>query len=159
MRVYLTGFMGSGKTTAGRILAAALEYFFVDLDAVIEHETGRPIAAIFEEPGEEAFRSLETARLETILDANTVVSTGGGCFVHNASWMLKNGVVVYLEVPFEELARRIGADPSRPLWRNAASLYRERESIYKQAHLTVDATGSPDETAARILTQINTLHK
>lgn len=148
--------MGSGKTTAGRILAAELGYFFVDLDTVIEHETGRPIAAIFEEPGEAVFRNLETRHLQTILDTNTVISTGGGCFVHNGAWMLQNGVVVYLEVPFEELARRIGGDPARPLWRNAESLYRERESIYKRAHLTVDASGSPEETASRILTQMNT---
>lgn len=150
MRIYLTGFMGSGKTTVGRILASDLGCFFVDLDAVIEQETGRPVAAIFEEPGEGAFRTLETQRLKSIIDTNTVVSTGGGCFVHNTAWMLANGLVVYLEVPFDDLASRIGGDPSRPLWRNARALYRDRESIYKQAHHTVDASGTPQQTAALI---------
>ena len=149
MRIYLTGFMGSGKSTVGRVLAQYLECEFLDLDTEIEKRTGRTIPEIFAE-SENQFRKAETACLQSITRENAVIATGGGCFIHNQQWMLENGKVIYLYVPFEILAERIGADPNRPLWRNAETLYREREVLYRTAPLTVDGTASPEAVAAAI---------
>src|SRR5262249_23680914 len=151
MRIYLTGFMGSGKTIVGRILAARMQTDFLDLDQRIEQSAHKSIAEIFQEFGEGGFRELETVTLHSIKAENAVVATGGGCFIHNTDWMLANGMVIYLELPFPALASRIGADPKRPLWRNAEPLFAERESIYKKAHFTVDGTLSPDDMATQIL--------
>jgi len=151
MRIYLTGFMGSGKTTVGRILAAKMRTDFLDLDQRIEQSAQKSIAEIFQEFGEGGFRKLETATLHSIKAENAVVATGGGCFIHNTEWMLANGSVVYLEVPFSALASRIGADPKRPLWRNAEPLFAERESIYKKAHFTVDGTLPPEKICTQVI--------
>jgi shikimate kinase len=137
MRVFLTGFMGAGKTTVGRLLAPLLACGFLDLDAEIELQSGQKIAGIFEDLGESEFREMERKCLHAAPD-DVVVACGGGCFIYNTEWMLKHGTVVYLRVPFRELAARIGADPSRPLWRNAEQLFRERETVYSRAHLSVD---------------------
>ena len=144
--------MGSGKSTVGRVLAQSLQYEFVDLDAEIERKAGKTIAEIFSE-SEEEFRKLETVCLQSILKKDAVIATGGGCFIHNQQWMLENGRVVYLHVPFEQLATRIGADPNRPLWRNAETLYHEREAAYRSAHLTVDGTASPEAVAEEIISR------
>ena len=149
MRIYLTGFMGSGKSTVGRVLAQSLQYEFVDLDTEIERKAGQTIVEIFSE-SEEVFRKLETACLQSILKKDIVIATGGGCFIHNQPWMLENGKVIYLYVTLEQLAARIGADPNRPLWRNAEALYREREVVYRTAHLVVDGTGAPETVADAI---------
>ncbi len=141
--------MGAGKSTAGRVLAQALHHEFLDLDTEIERAAGKKIAEIFAR-SEEEFRTLETACLQSIVAADVVIATGGGCFIHNQEWMLENGKVIYLHVPLEKLAERIGADPNRPLWRNAETLYREREAIYRSAHLTVDGTASPEAIASAI---------
>src|SRR5262249_51417606 len=155
MRIYLTGFMGSGKTTVGRILAARMQIDFLDLDQRIEQSSRKSIAEIFQEFGEGGFRELETATLHSIKAENAVIATGGGCFIHNTEWMLANGTVIYLELPFPALASRIGADPKRPLWRNAETLFAERESIYKKAHFTIDGTLPPDDVASQIMERIN----
>jgi shikimate kinase len=155
MRIYLTGFMGSGKTTVGRILAAKIHADFLDLDQMIEQSAHKSIAEIFNESGEAGFRELETATLHSIKAESAVVATGGGCFIHNTEWMLANGTVIYLELPLSALASRIGANPKRPLWRNAEPLFAERESIYKKAHFTVDGTLPPDDVATSILEMTN----
>lgn len=156
MRIYLTGFMGAGKTTVGRILSADLSSSFVDLDQEIEQSTGRSIAEIIQNSGEQSFRRLETRHLESLLSTNIVVSTGGGCFLFNRDWMLTNGTVVYLDVPFATLAGRIGADPARPLWRNAEQLFRDREPAYRAAHLIVDGSLPPQEVAREIRERLST---
>jgi len=141
--------MGSGKSTVGRVLALQLQWEFLDLDAEIQRKAAKTIAEIFSE-SEGEFRKLETTCLQSILMKDAVIATGGGCFIHNREWMLKNGKVIYLHVPLQKLAERIGADPNRPLWRNAETLYREREAAYRAAHLTVDGTASPEEVAGAI---------
>jgi shikimate kinase len=150
MRVYLTGFMGAGKSTIGRLVASRMGWEFISLDHEIERAAGRSIATIFEESGESLFRKMETECLHRTAADPAVVATGGGCFIHNTDWMLQNGTVVFLDVPFDVLSARIGADPSRPLWKNAQQLFHERESIYRKAHHVMDATMSPEETAAEI---------
>ncbi len=150
MKIYLTGFMGSGKSTVGRALSAELGCDFYDLDAEIEHHAGKGISSLFEEQGENVFRQIETNVLQSISSDPSVIATGGGCFFFNHDWMLQNGTVIYLEVPFHILTERIGADASRPLWKNAQKLFQEREENYKGAHFSVNAARSPEEIAADI---------
>ena len=149
-RIFLTGFMGSGKSTVGRILSMKLQRSFVDLDNEIEQIAERNIAGIFEDSGEGEFRELERKALHSA-PFHAVIATGGGCFIYNSDWMLQNGTVIYLQVPFDVLAQRIGADPSRPLWRNAERLFQDRETLYRKAHITIDASPDPETIAESIV--------
>lgn len=151
MRIFLTGFMGAGKTTIGRLLAQKMGFPFYDLDVEIEQRAKQGIDQIFVETGEGEFRKIETDCIKNLQDNPVVVATGGGCFVHNSEWMLNNGTVIYLKVPFESLAQRIGADTQRPLWRNAKQLFKERAPAYAKAHHTIEADAAPDEVVQRIL--------
>ncbi len=153
MRIYLTGFMGAGKTTVGRLLAERLNLPLIDLDQEIEQRTGKTISTLFEE-GEARFRDQERACLESHAAGEFVMATGGGCFIFNAGTMLQTGTVIFLDVPFETLVKRVGADPARPLWRNAEKLFQERHQLYKKAHFTVNASGSAEETAERIVAML-----
>lgn len=151
MRLYLTGFMGSGKTTIGRLLSEKLDYVFCDLDVDVERSEGLTIQEIFVQHGEAYFRKQERLCLHRLRSDSIVVATGGGCFIHNNKWMLENGTVIFLDVPLETLVERVGGDPSRPLWRNAEKLYTERRGNYRKAHFTVSAVGSPADVAQEIL--------
>ena len=98
--IFLVGFSGTGKTNVGRILAALLEYEYIDTDLQIEADTGRSVTAIFAEDGEMAFRALESAVLEKICEHNyQVIATGGGIVLarENRTAMTANGYVVGLE--------------------------------------------------------------
>lgn len=161
MRVYLTGFMGSGKSTVGPRLAAALEWPFLDLDELIEAEAGLPIREIFARSGEATFRQLEQRALEgTLHHPDLVVATGGGTFTveRNRTLAADGGVTVWLNPSFATIVRRIGAlgKHDRPLFRDevqAFSLYRSRLDIYRRADHSVDIQDdeTPEEVAARVL--------
>ena len=151
MKIFLTGFMGSGKSTVGRVLAQQLGWPFVDLDFEIEKRTSREISTIFKQTGEPAFRKEEREALYRLDMDPAIVATGGGCFVNNRDWMLSNGLVIYLQVPFDVLISRVGADPARPLWRNAESIFLERQQAYSRAHLSVNAAATPEEVAVEIV--------
>lgn len=153
MRIFLTGFMGAGKSTVGRLLAPLMNMDFVDLDTEIEMVAGRRIAGIFEDLGEAEFRALEQKCLHASPE-HAVIATGGGCFIFNTEWMLQNGTVVYLHVPFDALASRIGADPSRPLWKNAEKLFLQRETVYRRAQVIIDASPEADQVARAIRTRL-----
>jgi shikimate kinase len=160
MRVYLTGFMGSGKTTAGLLLAARLGVPFVDLDAEIERRVGLGVREIFEQQGEPAFRRLEAEALrETLAWPDVVVATGGGtmAFEGNARLIAPNGLSVWLNPSFATIVARIGGlgKTDRPLFQDevqALALYRERLPAYRRADVTVDVAPDegPEEIAARI---------
>ncbi|MDZ4710025.1 MAG: shikimate kinase [Saprospiraceae bacterium] len=109
-RVFLVGFMGSGKTTVGKLLAAALGYEFLDLDDWIENQEGKTITKIFSEIGEIGFRASEHKYLRTVgMRENLVLSTGGGtpCHHQNMEWMNAQGTTIFLHTPEEKLFERL----------------------------------------------------
>lgn len=160
MRIFLTGFMGAGKTSVGRRLAANLGWPFVDLDQEIERLAGETVREIFAHAGEGRFRELEAAVLaESMRQDPVVVATGGGTltFPHNLAAARSAGLVVWLNPEFATLTRRVGGrgKEDRPLFRDeetVLALYRERLPAYALADLKVDiaAGESAAEVAARI---------
>jgi shikimate kinase len=153
MKIFLIGYMGSGKTTLGKMLAQKLDMPFYDLDAEIEKVQGKSIARLFDEEGEEAFRRLEKEMLSTLIEREEdfIMATGGGtpCYFKNLDFMKKNGITIYLQVPLKELVRRNLQSPElRPLLRGMNELelhgyindhLRERLSFYKKANITLKA--------------------
>ena len=149
MLIFLTGFMGSGKTTAGKKLASLMNYSFVDLDARIEKETGHTVTDLFK-TGEFRFREIETMVLQNTADLkDTVISCGGGtpCFNDNLTWMKSHGITVYLSLTAGALFHRLaGSKQKRPLLAGKtdvqlmeyiAETLKEREYFYRQCHYIV----------------------
>lgn len=159
----LTGFMGSGKTTIGRLLARHLGWRFVDLDTLIEERAGLTIPAIFERLGEPAFREMEYDALGRSLGEAAesgkpaVVALGGGTIAQPQSLALLRSAgctLVWLECPIEALLARCATITNRPLFRDEASfrrLYAQRLPCYEQAEFRVDSTGDPRRVVERIL--------
>ena len=157
-RVVLVGFMGSGKSSVGRLLARRLGYRFEDMDRRIEQRAGRPIAAIFRDDGEKAFREME--REEALVLSrlrDRVVAAGGGAFTRpETRTLLQEGALtVWLRCDLDRILARVPADGSRPLAGNRAimrALLAEREPSYRMADVAVDASaGTPREVADRIV--------
>lgn len=114
--VFLVGFMGSGKSFWGRRLAETLDVPFYDLDALIVARAGKNIPEIFAESGETGFRQQERTQLLELLEQTpAVVATGGGtpCFFDNMEQMNRKGRTIYLDMPVEILAQRLGKDMQR----------------------------------------------
>ena len=158
----LTGFMGTGKTAAGRELARRLGRPFVDMDAEIEARAGRSIPEIFAGEGEAAFRRLEAALCrELAARQGLVVATGGGALVqqpaHNREILAASGPVVCLQATPDEIRRRVAGGQARPLLagdpgESIARLLAERAAAYGAIPLQVDTTGlAVDEVASRVL--------
>jgi len=160
MHLFLTGFMGCGKTTVGRALARRLERPFVDLDMEIEARAGSSVREIFARGGEPLFRRLEQETLrEAVRGHDAVIATGGGTVTVEANLELleRGGVTVWLDPPFSAIAARIGAGgkADRPLFESetqALELYRRRLPAYRRAdlRLAIDADERPEEIAARV---------
>ena len=151
MNLFLTGFMGSGKTTVGRLLAKKMNYSFVDIDCFIENRYHKTINKIFEEKGEAGFREIEHKVLMEIINyENVVVSSGGGlpCFFDNMDLMNQNGITIYLREDNDDLIKRLNFNKdNRPLikGKNQKELQdfietklREREPFYNRAKLVFD---------------------
>ncbi len=120
--IYLAGFMGSGKSTIGPILANTLGYQFVDVDRRIEQEKGKSVSSIFKEEGEKAFRTVERAILTQVSGMDdTVVSLGGGTVAHEDNFRLirSSGIIVYLHLSPEEAVRRMKHKTDRPLLKDS----------------------------------------
>jgi shikimate kinase len=117
--IYLIGFMGSGKSTAGKKLASLLDWSFIDLDKRVEEQCGKTIPEIFSDEGEDYFRTVETEILKSLKShKNTVISTGGGtpCHSDNMDYMLESGLTIYLKLtPGQLRSRLIESTGKRPL--------------------------------------------
>ncbi|MCR3923009.1 MAG: shikimate kinase [Firmicutes bacterium] len=148
--VVLIGFMGTGKTEVGRLLAASLHRYLVDSDRAIVERVGKPITEIFATFGEAYFRKQEK---EVILDlcgqSGLVLATGGGVVLdpQNVEALQKSGFVIWLDASVTAIEQRLDGDESRPLLANIDSLralYHERTSVYRvAAHVRVDTTDKP----------------
>ncbi len=160
-RIVLTGFMGSGKSTVGPIVAERLGWTFVDVDDVIAAEAGTTIPEIFNREGESAFRQRErTAILKLSGSVELVMALGGGAIEDAATRALlitsPDTLLVHLEVRLETtLARCKGTAHLRPVLADEANLkerYERRQPLYRMAHVTivVDAR-TPDEVAEAII--------
>ncbi|MCX7840401.1 MAG: hypothetical protein N2559_13260, partial [Anaerolineae bacterium] len=151
----LTGFMGTGKTSVGRVVARKLGREFIDLDALIETRAGKSISEIFATHGEAYFRSLETqlcAELGT--RENVVIATGGGALVNPQNRAaFANAFVVCLDASLDEIIARVGNATNRPMLAGDArqrieTLMRERAPAYAQIQTHVDTTRKSVEQVA-----------
>jgi shikimate kinase len=159
--LFLIGFMASGKTTVGRLVAARLGWAFHDLDQMIVDRAGRSVAQIFADPveGEGGFRRREAEAVRAAAALRgAVIATGGGaaCVEDNLGRMLESGRVVTLSVSPTEAVRRVGSDDSRPLLARAADpgtaateLLAARAPFYDRAHHRIDTGGKRPQDVAR----------
>jgi shikimate kinase len=155
-RIVLTGFMGSGKSTVGPLLAARLGWRFVDVDEVIEAEAGAKIAELFSRDGEAAFRQRECEAIaKLVAGEELVLALGGGAIETEANRaILLEGagtLLVHLEVELETTLRRCaGTEGTRPILADRANLaarYEKRLPLYRLAHVTVKVDGLKVEEA------------
>ncbi len=159
MNVTLMGFMGSGKTTVGRILATRLGWDFVDTDRLVESKAGIPIPEIFAERGEAGFRELEAAAIQEVSRGDRqVIATGGGAILDPANRLALRmaGVVVHLKASPEMLWRRVSGS-ERPLAQDPVAFrerYQERFPLYQQIPIQVASSSSAARVAERILENI-----
>ena len=160
--IYLVGFMGSGKSTVGRRLAADLGWPFEDLDTAIEAREHTTISALFAEHGEAEFRRRESDALKQVIAPVSrglplVLALGGGAFTSevNRARLKGHGISIWLDCSLERCRERVAKERHRPLARDPeafAKLYGTRQSTYALADYRVD-TGTDDdsETVRRIL--------
>lgn len=161
--IFLTGFMGTGKTTVGKSLAGLLGCPFVDLDDLIVQREGRPIAEIFATNGELYFRDCETSLLKELHhDQSAIYATGGGLVVRdeNRRHMANLGKVVYLKASWSVLKHRLQQSSARPLvnsakdWGKVKDLLFQRQIYYEQADLIIETNGlTPVQVAQKIISE------
>jgi shikimate kinase len=157
--IFLVGFMGSGKSTVGALLARELGWPFIDLDVTIETAEGRTIREIFETEGEAPFRTLEHAVLREASKTDpAVISLGGGTFVQKPNLDFVRGVAgttIWLDCSLEGLRRRCAGMTNRPLFRDPASfeeLFNRRLPYYQLADYKVSTENrTPAEVVNHIL--------
>jgi len=165
MVIALTGFMGSGKTTVGRIIADALGCPFVDLDEAVATEAGASVPAIFAAEGEAGFRARELAALRKTLSrygsGTAVLALGGGTvLLRQARELLREKTLcLWLDASFDTLAERIGPQGNRPLATSEEALrtlLEERLPLYGEtAAVRIGTDGlTPDEVADEIIISV-----
>lgn len=163
--IALVGMMGAGKSSIGRRLAARMEVAFHDADHAIEAAAGRPVAAIFAEYGETAFRDCERKVIARLLDKEPhILATGGGAFMseETRARLGEKSVTVWLRAPIDVLFARVKRKGDRPLLKTAnpretlERLLREREPTYALADLVVDSEDAPHAQAVEKLMTVLT---
>ncbi len=155
--IILTGFMGSGKSSVGRILAKRKDSYFLDTDSLIESFENQRISEIFENYGEEAFRNMEKRVFKWIETnvKNSIISTGGGLpmFVPEIQ---ESGKVIYLQVDFEKIISRLTREDfeKRPLFKDlkkAKELYDKRDEVYRKLSHIIIQNDNLETTIDKIL--------
>ena len=151
----LTGFMGTGKTTVGQLVADQLGWQFVDSDDAIVRQVGRTIPEIFAVEGEAGFRHYETQVCAALATGqHQVIATGGGALVnaHNRAVMQANGLVICLTAAPEVIKERLTDFEGRPLAPNWESLLQQRRAAYAEIPYQVDTTHkTPQDVAQEIV--------
>jgi shikimate kinase len=163
MRIYLVGFMGSGKSTLGQRIASAFQVSCFDTDRVVESQAGMTISDIFNSRGEDYFRHLETDVLkQTAFYEKSIIATGGGmpCFGDNMHWMKEKGITMFLDWPEPIITKQLLKErASRPLLATLTDtdarikikdLLQLRRPIYEQAAITLEMQGD-EESDFRLL--------
>ncbi|MGI9533760.1 MAG: shikimate kinase [Thermodesulfobacteriota bacterium] len=163
-KIYLLGFMGSGKSKAGALLAEKLDYHFIDLDLYIENKYKKSINQVFNESGEKYFRVIESESLAEVsnLFNNYVVSTGGGVILSesNRELMKNSGTTIYLKADLETIWGRIKSDKSRPLLNvkdpkgEAGKLLTGRTQLYEKSDFTLKTDNFTAEQVAEEVVKI-----
>ncbi|WP_313893928.1 shikimate kinase [Psychrobacillus sp.] len=144
-KVYLVGFMGSGKSAVGRRLSYLLKMPYYDMDHEIVKQQKRKIPEIFEQEGEAYFRKIETEFLQNFRNESCIISTGGGVAMNekNIQIMRATGLVLYMDATFADIWMRIKNDTNRPIVQSSSKeeleqLYAKRRRFYKKAaHITI----------------------
>jgi shikimate kinase len=152
MKIFLIGFMGSGKTHWGRALSQKLNIPFFDLDEQVVSHEGKPINQLFAEHGEEYFRMAEKDTLHIITESHDsfVMATGGGtpCYFNNVEYMNRSGTTVWINTPVDILFQRLmGEKEKRPLIKELTDdqlrgfitkKFADRRIYYEQANVAID---------------------
>lgn len=163
MKIYLVGFMGSGKTTVGRELAARIDAPFFDLDELIEAAEQLSIKEIFTQHGEAYFRKRERDVLRSTKHLEgAVIATGGGTFTfdENVQFIQSEGLSVYLSAPYALLRARVGDKAAdRPLFTDDLAtheLYANRIRYYRMSDLSIDVREkeTPSEIVERLMLEL-----
>lgn len=164
MKIVLIGFMGTGKSSVGQLLAKQLGYRFVDTDQLIEERQGRSITAIFRTDGETGFRKLEAEMAQELRMADgLVIATGGGFPLNpeNIRAVRDNGFIISLTATPEAICQRVAREQHRPLLAEGdpleriTTLLKTRAAIYQNSDLTIDTTGkSLTEIAGEIIVEL-----
>jgi len=168
MNIYLVGFMGTGKTSVGRLLAKKKKFNFVDLDELIEFRERRRIVDIFAKDGEPYFRKVEKKALkEAAAQKKFVVACGGGVVLdkENIKVMKKSGILICLAAAPKEILKRVSANTQRPLLNvkdpagRIEVLLKMRAPYYMQADKTIDTTGLSIEQVVEKISRISAKKK
>jgi shikimate kinase len=162
MKIYLVGFMGAGKTTIGRELAARIDVPFFDLDELIESAEKLNIREVFAQHGEAFFRKRERDLLRSTKHLESaVVATGGGTFTfdENIQFIQTEGLSVYLSAPYALLRSRVSTKDDRPLFRDDLTtheLYANRIRYYRMSDITIEIREeeTPVEIVERLLLEL-----
>ncbi len=167
--IVLTGLMGSGKTSVGKLVAKKLRLKFVDIDSEIEKDAGLKIREIFEKFGEEYFRKLESSKCKEVSKLQEyVISTGGGVVLNpdNIKNLRRNGLIINLRANPKILWQRVKDKKDRPLLNVnnpveiLSHLLERRKEFYDDADIIIDNTDlSLEETADRVIKEIEKLSK
>ncbi len=171
MRIFLLGFMGTGKSHWGQLWSLAHNVKFVDLDKEIEKESGLSVADIFEKKGEAYFRRAEAAALRSMITyENCIIACGGGapCFMHNMNWMNDHGRTIFLSAKpaylFQNIEKEKGKRPLLKDLNEAEMLFfieqklKERMPFYSQATVTVNAEELTEGSFEDIVKQLTNHH-
>ncbi|MDO9542223.1 MAG: shikimate kinase [Kiritimatiellia bacterium] len=163
--VILVGFMGTGKTTVGKLLAQQLKKSFIDMDSIIEERAGKSIGQIFEEDGEPRFREMERALVQELAaKTGLVIAAGGGIVLNpdNISDFNRSGKIICLLASGDEILRRVAGSTARPLLEKGdkhqriLALMEKRRPLYEAIPCRVNTSGlTPREVAEIIMLMVN----
>ena len=163
--VFLTGFMATGKSKIGRLLASRMRRIFIATDQMIEARAGKEIAAIFADEGEESFRALERECVVEAASGEAVSALGGGAIAQAENLKAigdADGVLICLEADVDTILERVSRRDTRPLLsglsreekrEKISSMLAERAPYYGRAHITVRSTDDrrPDDTVSELM--------